>query len=129
MLVIELQFRWFNMITFKKSILILGLIALPCSYANSEDKLDKDTGFVVDTGFELVKAHCTGCHSSALVIQNRMSRDTWLDTIRWMQKTQGLWPLGESEKVILDYLAKHYSPTKTGRRKNLAAHLMPAGEK
>lgn len=113
------------MTTFKKWILILNLIALPCSYAYSKDTLDKDSGFVVDTGFELVKAHCTACHSSALVIQNRMSRDTWLETIRWMQKTQGLWPLGDSEKAILDYLAKHYSPTKTGRRKNLPTHLMP----
>ena len=117
------------MITFKKSILLLSLIVLPCSYAISEDKLDKDSGFVVDTGFELVKANCTACHSAALVTQNRMNRDTWLETIRWMQKSQGLWPLGESEKVILDYLAKHYSPTKTGRRKNLPAHLMPAVEK
>lgn len=113
----------------KKAILILSLIALSCSYAKSKDTLDKDTGFVIDTGFELVKANCTACHSSGLVIQNRMNRDTWLETIRWMQKTQGLWPLGDSEKVILDYLAKNYSPTETGRRKNLPAHLMPAFSK
>lgn len=110
----------------RKMILLFSLLLMPCSYANSEDILDKDSGFVVDTGIELVKAHCTACHSSALVTQNRMNRDTWLETIRWMQKKQGLWPLGDSEKVILDYLAKNYSPTKTGRRKNLPAHLMPA---
>ncbi|MFT5851967.1 MAG: hypothetical protein ACI87J_001942 [Colwellia sp.] len=109
----------------KKSIFILGLIALPYSYANSKDVLDKDTGFVIDAGFELVKANCTACHSAGLVIQNRMNRATWLETIRWMQRTQGLWPLGDSEKAILDYLARNYSPTATGRRKNLPAHLMP----
>ncbi|AOW79136.1 hypothetical protein A3Q34_14230 [Colwellia sp. PAMC 20917] len=103
-------------------------MALPYSYANSKEALDKDSGFVIDTGYELVKAHCTGCHSAALVIQNRMSRDTWLETIRWMQKTGGLWPLGDSEKPILDYLAKHYSPSETGRRKNLPAYLMPTLE-
>ncbi|OUR74922.1 hypothetical protein A9Q75_19470 [Colwellia psychrerythraea] len=110
----------------KKTIFIFSLIALSCSYVNAKDILDKNTGFVIDTGFELVRANCTACHSSGLVIQNRMNRDTWLETIRWMQKTQGLWPLGDSEKAILDYLAKHYSPTATGRRKNLPAHLMPA---
>jgi hypothetical protein len=109
-----------------KTIFIVSLIALPCSYVSAKDILDEDTGFVIDTGFELVRANCTACHSSGLVIQNRMNRDTWLDTIRWMQKTQGLWPLGDSEKPILDYLAKHYSPTATGRRKNLPAHLMPS---
>ena len=92
-----------------KAIFILSLIALPCSYVSAKDILDKDTGFVIDTGFELVRANCTACHSSGLVIQNRMNRETWLDTIRWMQKTQGLWPLGDNEKPILDYLAKHLS--------------------
>jgi hypothetical protein len=109
----------------KKTIFIFSLIASSCSYVSAKDILDKDTGFVIDTGFELVRANCTACHSAGLVIQNRMNRDTWLDTIRWMQKTQGLWPLGDNENAILDYLAKHYSPTKTGRRKNLPAHLMP----
>ncbi|MFT7186499.1 MAG: hypothetical protein ACI84K_001902 [Pseudohongiellaceae bacterium] len=113
------------MIFLKKTILILSLVVLISSHANSQVALDKDSGFVIDTGYELVKANCTTCHSSALVIQNRMSRDTWLETIRWMQKKQGLWPLGEHEKPILDYLAKHYSPSETGRRKNLPAHLMP----
>lgn len=113
------------MAIFKKAILILSLIALPCSYANSKDTLDKDTGFVIDKGFEIVRANCTACHSSGLVIQNRMNRERWLETIRWMQDTQGLWPLGDSEKEILDYLTKHYSPTKSGRRKNLPPHLMP----
>ncbi|WNC74087.1 hypothetical protein RGQ13_08860 [Thalassotalea psychrophila] len=87
--------------------------------------LDKETGLVIDAGFDIVKANCTACHSAALVTQNRMSRETWLDTIRWMQEKQGLWPLMQNEAIILDYLEKHYSPTESGRRKNLPEHLLP----
>ena len=109
----------------KKFILLITLLSLGSVQAAEKLKIDKDTGFVIDKGFEIVKANCTACHSAALVTQNRMTRDTWLETIRWMQKTQGLWPLTTNEPIILDYLAKHYSPTDTGRRKNLPAHLMP----
>lgn len=109
----------------KYLLLFIGLLLL--SHANAQNKYatDKDSGFVIDTGFEIVKANCIACHSAALVTQNRMNRETWLETIRWMQKTQGLWPLAANEPIILDYLTKHYSPTDTGRRKNLPSHLMP----
>ena len=82
-------------------------------------KLEKDpeTGFIIDVGFPIVKANCTACHSSKLVIQNRMSRENWLETIRWMQKTQGLWKFPpQTEETILDYLSTHYVPSK--KRKN-----------
>jgi hypothetical protein len=48
-----------------------------------------------------------------------MNRQGWKETIVWMQETQKLWDLGESESKILDYLAKNYAPKKAGRRKNL----------
>ena len=70
-------------------------------------------------GIELVKKHCLGCHSAQLVIQNRMSRERWQSTIRWMQRTQGLWDLGSDEPKVLDYLAQYYAPQKIGRRENL----------
>ena len=100
--------------------------AKPAEKAASSYTVDKKTSLVIDTGFEQVRAHCTACHSGKLVTQNRMSRDTWLETIRWMQKTQALWPLGDAEVVILDYLEKHYHPIKTGRRRALAPDLMPS---
>ncbi|WNC66940.1 hypothetical protein RI845_10390 [Thalassotalea nanhaiensis] len=93
--------------------------------SHAKPALDKETGLVLDSGFDIVKANCTACHSAALVTQNRMSRETWLDTIRWMQEKQGLWPLMQNEVIILDYLEKHYSPTESGRRKNLPEHLLP----
>jgi len=74
----------------------------------TKKQLDPTTGLVIDNGLDMVRAHCTGCHSSKLVTQYGASREGWLDKIRWMQRTQNLWDLGEAEPVILDYLAKHY---------------------
>lgn len=120
----------------KKSVLSLVFITLSALFSVAifaepslnEPQLDQTTGLVIAKGFELVKAHCTACHSGKLVSQNKMSRESWLATIRWMQKTQGLWPLGEAEGVILDYLATNYHPVNVGRRPPLPKTLMPAVE-
>lgn len=86
----------------------------------AEPGIDDTTGFIIDSGFEEVRANCMGCHSPLLVTQNRATRDGWLSTIRWMQETQNFWDLGDSESIILDYLAKNYSPPEgIGRRANL----------
>jgi len=79
------------------------------------------TGFKEGTGLTQVIENCTNCHAAALVTQNRMSREGWVATIRWMQKTQNLWDLGENEALIVDYLATHYAPEEKGRRQNLEA--------
>ncbi len=74
------------------------------------DGKDMETGLVVDEGFEIVRGSCTACHSSAIILQNRFTREVWKEKIVWMQETQGLWDLGENEPIILDYLAKHHAP-------------------
>jgi len=54
---------------------------------------------------DVVEETCTACHSAAIILQNRMNRKRWDETITWMQKEQGLMSL--SQKVrnqILDYL-------------------------
>lgn len=83
------------------------------------DGIHVQTGLVFAEGFEIVRATCTACHSAQLVTQNSATREGWLQMIRWMQKTQGLWDLGKNEKPIVDYLAKHYAPEEVGRRANL----------
>jgi hypothetical protein len=92
----------------------------------SEDEFDKvidgihvQTGLIYAEGFELVRGTCTACHSAKLVTQNRATREGWVQMIRWMQETQGLWDLGKNEGIIVDYLAKHYAPEEVGRRANL----------
>ena len=93
---------------------------------NVEDDWDKvvdgihiKTGLAFDENFQLVRGVCTACHSAKLVTQNRATREGWKEMILWMQATQGLQDLGENEKPILDYLAKHYAPEEIGRRANI----------
>lgn len=110
----------------------LALVVVPV-HANTAEHQNgpahnKTTGLVDAEGHNLVAAHCSACHSAKLIAQNNMSRERWLSTIRWMQKTQKLWPLGEAEPKILDYLSTWYGPKTHSRRPPIAAHLMPPVE-
>lgn len=84
-----------------------------------ENGIHVETGFIEAPGMMITIQNCTNCHSSKLVIQNRMNEERWVKTIRWMQETQNLWDLGENEKIIVDYLVSNYPPKKVGRRANL----------
>ncbi len=84
------------------------------------DGIHVATGFKADEGMDKVITHCTACHSSKLVIQNRATREGWEQMIIWMQQTQKLWDLGRDKDVVLDYLARNYAPEKQGRRQNLS---------
>jgi hypothetical protein len=87
---------------------------------------DPETGLRMAQDWDLVRANCTGCHSARLITQQRASRETWLGLIRWMQETQGLWPIPVPiENRILDYLAAQYPPRTTGRRAPLPRSLRP----
>ncbi|MGH2376253.1 MAG: hypothetical protein ACRDIC_22660 [bacterium] len=105
---------------------LLGAI-LAASALAQDTKTDADTGLVIDEGFALVKGQCTGCHSAKLITQGGKTREGWIDSIRWMQRNQGLTDLGATEEPILSYLAKNYPVPKTApwRRPPLRAHLMP----
>ncbi|MBC8156188.1 MAG: hypothetical protein H7Z72_25150 [Bacteroidetes bacterium] len=82
-------------------------------------KTDPESGLALDQQLPLVKGQCTACHSSKLILQSHFSREKWIERIRWMQRTQKLWDLGESEPAILTYLTTYYGPLETpfdGRR-------------
>ena len=54
---------------------------------------------------DVVEETCTACHSAAIILQNRMNRKRWDETITWMQDEQGLMDLSpEVRNQILDYL-------------------------
>jgi hypothetical protein len=74
------------------------------------------TGLVDGEGLSTVLNNCISCHSAKIITQNRMSKDMWRATIKWMQETQNLWDLGENEDVIVNYLSINYAPKKEGRR-------------
>lgn len=88
-----------------------------------EDKIENGihirTGFVEAKGLMTVVNNCTNCHSAQLVIQNRMNKERWIATIKWMQETQGLWDLGDNQEIIVNYLVTNYPPIDKGRRENL----------
>ena len=95
----------------------------------NSDELDEDriengihvrTGFVNADGLMTVVNNCTSCHSSKIILQNRMDAEGWNSTIKWMQETQNLWELGGNQKVIVNYLVTNYPQQKKGRRENLS---------
>ncbi len=102
------------------------LLLLP-AVALAEPEVDATTGLVKAPGWLQVRAHCGGCHSHALLTQQRADRDTWLEMIRWMQATQNLWQFTpEVETEILDYLSANYAPRRGLRRAPIPEALMPA---
>lgn len=112
---------------FKKTFVALGLLTLLSSFSFAAEKqYDKETGLIIDSGMEVVRANCTVCHSAKFITLQRGDRQTWLDMIRWMQDSQGLWQFdAQTEKTILDYLEKNYAPDKASRRQNLSKELLP----
>ena len=91
-----------------------ALVAFLLPLSATAAEIDAATGLVKNPGWELVRAHCGGCHSHAL------------DMIRWMQATQNLWQFApDMEAQILDYLAASYPPQPNRRRAPIPRSLMP----
>lgn len=84
-----------------------------------ENGIHLRTGLVEAEGLTEVVNNCTNCHSASLVIQNRMNKEQWVATIRWMQETQNLWDLGNNEDIIINYLVTNYPAKEKGRRQGL----------
>ena len=98
---------------------VISITAEDDNWDKIENGIHLRTGLKDAEGLMTVVNNCTNCHSAQLVIQNRMNEERWIETIRWMQKTQNLWDLGANEKVIVDYLVTNYPPKSKGRREAL----------
>jgi len=83
------------------------------------DGIHVRTGLKDAEGLMVVVNNCTNCHSSKLVIQNRMNAERWAATIDWMQETQNLADLGGNEEIIINYLVENYPAERKGRRQAL----------
>ncbi len=98
-------------------------VTVPVAEEENFDKIENGihvrTGLVEAEGLIEVVNNCTNCHSAKLVTQNRMNKERWIATIRWMQETQNLWDLGNNEDIIVNYLVTNYPPKKKGRREIL----------
>lgn len=92
----------------------------------ADPPLDPLTGMKVADGWELVRVHCTVCHSPQQYLKQKGTESTWTDIIRWMQRSGGLWPLdAATEAKIVSYLATNYGPDEAFRRAPIPATLMP----
>ena len=98
--------------------------SVPVVVVEDENKIENGinvrTGLVDAEGLMTVVNNCTNCHSSKIILQNRMNAERWNATIKWMQQTQNLWDLGKNQDVIVNYLVTNYPPKSKGRRENLS---------
>ncbi len=66
-------------------------------------------------GREEVFYNCQACHSLMLVLQQRLSREDWDETLVWMVEEQDMpQPDPEERKIILDYLGTYLSDKTPG---------------
>lgn len=81
----------------------VGLLLLASAQAFAEAEFG---GLQPYKGRETVFGICTQCHTTAIILQNRLTRERWDTTITWMQEKQGLHYLPpDTRNEILDYLA------------------------
>ena len=100
-----------------------GIVEPP---AVADVQIDPLTGFRMAGEWQLVRAHCTGCHSAKLITQQRGTAQQWLTMIRWMQKKQNLWEFdAATESSIIAYLSENYPPDEAQRRAAIPHELMP----
>ena len=98
----------------------------PAAVPTTSATIDPVTGFRMSEDWDLVRAHCTGCHSAKLITQQRGTAQQWLAMIRWMQEKQNLWQFdADTEERIIAYLATNYPPDAARRRAAIPPDLMP----
>ncbi|NOX83874.1 MAG: hypothetical protein GXP06_13010 [Alphaproteobacteria bacterium] len=74
------------------------------------DPSDDYWGLPRDTGYELVSANCSACHSLSIVMQQTATAERWDEILDWMVETQGMARLNDDDrKQIHDYLSTHFS--------------------
>ena len=60
-------------------------------------------------GEDLVRTHCTTCHSAQIIIQQELPRAEWDELLVWMVEEHAMEPLHELDRErILSYLQTHY---------------------
>jgi hypothetical protein len=64
-----------------------------------------------DVGRIEVFVECSRCHSMQIVNQQGLTRSAWEKLMVWMVKEQSMIAMeADTETLVVDYLAKHYSP-------------------
>lgn len=97
----------------------LAVLPEEVDFDKKESGIPLRTGLIDARGPMETLINCPNSHYSKPVSQNRMSKELWVATTRWMQGTQNLWDLGKYEAFIIHYLVENYPQRKTERRENL----------
>jgi hypothetical protein len=107
--------------SFKKHKLILVALLWCGIVSVRAEEVEKDpaTGLIKAENWEFVSVNCMACHSTKGFTQMRQDRKNWQKTIKTMQEKNGLWPLGDMESKILDYLEKNYGLPKEARNSKI----------
>ena len=108
-----------NFFTFETKTETIVSVPVEVDEDRIENGIHVRTGLIDAEGLMTVVNNCTNCHSSKLLIQNRMNAERWNATIKWMQETQNLWELGKNQEIIVNYLVTNYPPKDKGRREIL----------
>ena len=86
-------------------------LSAPAAEPGSEEDYQ---GLPPGPGREEVFTLCQACHSLKTVLQQRLSRDVWDETLVWMIEEQGMPELEPEDYArILDYLGSRLSPEAT----------------
>ncbi len=74
------------------------------------DAADDYWGLPRTAGYEEVAAYCAGCHSLAIVMQQRVTPERWEYLLNWMVEKQNMPPLETDERALIKaYLVQHFS--------------------
>ena len=89
-------------------VFLFGGWGVPSAAVDAEDF----GGLPPGPGREEVYAACATCHSIKLVVQQRLDRGFWDESLDYMVKEQAMPELDPDERaVILDYLSTYLSAT------------------
>ncbi len=77
---------------------------------NSFNPNDDYWGLPRTTGYEEVAINCAGCHSLAIVMQQRVTKSRWAELLKWMVEKQGMLPMESPDnELVKAYLNEHFS--------------------
>ena len=86
------------------TVLLVLALGSPLLRSGQGDGEDTD-GLQPGAGREMVRAACTSCHTTEIIVAAHMTRRNWDTTLTWMEETQGLTRLEPAiRREILDYL-------------------------
>ena len=87
---------------------LLGFLSA-ASFAAPAKAADDFGGLPAGKGQEETFFSCTACHSSAIIMEQRLNRRVWDEVLTWMVDEKGMPALEAPQRaIVLDYLVRHF---------------------